>query len=103
MSKRLCGAVLLGQVLDAVTFAIFFLLPHHVESGQSEQNWIIASLLLLGGPVLVVGVKEAVGYAVWIIGPHIRPNRLFTVAAGIAAFSGFVGASFNTLAIWRAM
>ena len=103
MSRRLCGAVLLGQVLDAVTFAIFFLMPHHVESGASEQNFIVVWLLLLGGPVLVVGVKEMVGYAIWVIAPRIHPSRAFIWAVRGAACLGFVGAAFNTLAIWRAM
>ena len=103
MSKRLCGAVLLGQVLDAVTFAVFYLMPHHVESGASEQNFIVAWFLLAGGPALVVGVKEMVGYIVWIVGPRIRSTPAFLWALRVAALLGFAGAIFNSIAIWKAI
>lgn len=95
----------LGQSLDSITFAAFFLLipPYLItEAGKAERNPILAWILAIGGVVAVVAVKQGLAaFAVW----RLRNTNAmrFTVLAGLAGASGFVGAAFNTFAILQIM
>jgi hypothetical protein len=95
--------LLTGQALDAATFALFFaLVPPAilVQLGVAEQNPIIAALFAIGGFTAVVIVKlGATGFVLYR--DQKRPDRpkKTTFFMGAAATSGFVGATFNTIAL----
>jgi uncharacterized membrane protein YidH (DUF202 family) len=89
----------LGQALDVLTFLIYtYVSPHN---GTSEQNFLIAIVLANFGILGIVLLK--LGYTAWL---RFRLNKAkffwpLYVTLSIAAASGFVGALFNTYAIFR--
>jgi hypothetical protein len=100
----LCFAMLAGQILDSVSFAAFYLYLAD-NSNYTEINPFVRTLLILGGPALVVAFKLAVGYRVWRAAPYIHkikgrvPRVLLWIFLPLAAISGWVGFIFNSVAI----
>jgi hypothetical protein len=96
-----------GQVLDAASFALFFAAVPAVILSRlevAERNPVLATLMAIGGFMAVVFVKiGAVSLVIWR--DQKRPNRPKKTAfvMGIAAISGYVGASFNLMALYTVM
>lgn len=94
----------LGQSLDAVTFALFFLLvpPYILDMlGKSERNPVLLIVMQIAGVMGVVALKLLL--SAWVIWrqkeyQHRFRIKFLTTAAGI---SGFIGAGFNTLALYQ--
>jgi hypothetical protein len=96
------GLLVMAQLLDAVTLALFYLLPH--PASLSEQNPLVAMLLALGGIQLVVLVK--VGAAALAArrarrypSLSLRWRVALSAALVAATLSGVIGAGANTAAI----
>lgn len=93
-----------GQVLDAATFALFYLvIPAWILERlvSPEANPITAGLFALGGVGAVVVAKIGVAsFVVW--GDGRRPGRPRVTGAvmAVAMVTGFVGAGSNLLALW---
>ncbi len=92
-----------GQALDAATFALFFLvIPQRVIDGLgvTEQNPLLAALMTIGGFAAVVAVKvgavSAVIYRDTQLPHRMRKTTAFMAAA---ALSGYIGATFNIIAL----
>lgn len=104
--------MIFAQVLDALTFAFFFLFVYN-GGPINEKNPIIATLLALGGVQLVVFVKAGISFYIgwrsehppkvyrWWSKPITSKKYIWveTVMLSIAAASGIVGAGFNLGAI----
>jgi hypothetical protein len=94
-----------GQVLDAASLAYFYLHLPAGWVGPTERNPVILLLMGLGGVELVILVKLAV--TAFIVRRRDRYSRpvtrigriLFPLIIPLAALSGFVGATFNSIAI----
>jgi hypothetical protein len=100
----LCFMVLSGQILDSVSFAMFYAYVAPYSTAR-EANPIINIIMSFGGPTLVVAVKLWVGYRIWksalkfnLIKRKI-PLILMWVILPLAALSGWVGCVFNSRAI----
>jgi hypothetical protein len=104
----LCFLVLAGQILDSVSFAMFYL---HVApySTAQELNPVVNTLMLIGGPTLVVVVKLWIGYRVWKSALKFNrikqriPLILMWILLPIAAISGWIGGAFNSYSIIKAL
>jgi len=100
--------VLVGQLLDAVTFTAFYtIVPAAIllELGKVERNPVILALFAAGGFLAVVVVKFGVSaLIVWLDGRRItaRPRKL-TALMLVVGSSGYVGAAFNLIALSTVM
>lgn len=100
MIQFLCASVLAAQIVDATTFAAFFMLP--VETTAAEQNPVVRLLMAVGGVTLVVAVKLGWGYFIWHRAPRyaaIPPGRarsIVLVVLPLVVAGTLVGAAFNT-------
>ena len=100
--------VLVGQLLDAVTFTAFYtIVPAAIllELGKVERNPVILTLFAAGGFLAVVVVKFGVsGLIIWLVGGRIkaRPRKLTALMLVVGA-SGYVGATANLIALFTVM
>jgi hypothetical protein len=99
--------LLLGQFLDALTFALFFtLVPATILANltQTERNPIIAFIFGIGGVIGVVVVKLGLTLFVIYRDSKRESRPKFTGALMIvAAGSGYLGASFNLVALFTVL
>jgi hypothetical protein len=103
--RTLIALLLLGQALDALTFVLFFQLYPGLTV-MAERNPITAALMLGGGTAAVAFAK--VGAASLVVYRSRRPlhfgrrTMLFlTAVLAITTLSGFIGAAFNSYAIYQ--
>lgn len=130
MKRTLLALIVLGQCLDALTFVLFYRVAP-VLTGPSEKNWIIVAALGIGGLAGVVVLKVGIGWVTFAVGTFGVPtpaaagrlavrltprwaswlgritllHRLAfrNIMLVTATASGFVGACFNTVAIWQVL
>ena len=100
--------VLVGQVLDALTFMAFnTLIPAAILAaiGVVERNPLILGLYTLGGFGAVVGIKLAVPLLiVWLDHGRTTPRRRrITVLMAVMGATGYVGAASNLIALFTVM
>lgn len=98
---RLAQRLVLAQVLDATTFALFMVVIG-ANGEHTERNPLVALIWALGGVTAVVAVKIAIAAIVGYRQSH--PSRpitkrwyvpLQTVLISVATASGIAGAGFN--------
>ena len=98
----------IGQSLDSITFAAFFLLiPAAMVqiAGKTERNPIAAFILVTFGFMGVVVLKQLLSaFAIWRLSKNnALERRRFKFLSGIAGIAGIVGATFNTIAILQVL
>lgn len=95
------GIVLVGQVLDSLTFILFAYL--HPDLLDHERNpiihWLATELTAWSVVVLKVGVAMFVLH-LWRQRTHLPPAIALAIA-GFAAVSGLIGFAFNLSALLR--
>jgi hypothetical protein len=70
-----------------------------------ELNPIVNTLMIIGGPTLVVAIKLWIGYRIWKSALKFSmikqktPLIMMWILLPIAAISGWVGCAFNSYAI----
>ena len=98
------AVLLLGQALDALTLLVAWRLLERIGPVDvSERNPIALFIIGIGGVNLMALVKVATGSALlWrhraYEGRH-SPVLRWLIPAAVC--SGYLGAAFNTMAIWR--
>jgi len=101
------AVLLLGQALDALTLLVAWRLLERIGPVDvSERNPIALLIIGLGGVNLMAIVKVAAGSAILIrqgnyqlLAVKRRPLMRWLIPAAVC--SGYLGAAFNTMAIWR--
>ena len=95
------GIILVGQVLDSLTFILFAYL--HPDLLDHERNpiihWFATELTAWSVVMLKVGVAMFVVH-LWRQRTH-RPPAIALAIAGFAAVSGLIGFAFNLSALLR--
>ena len=99
--------LVIGQLLDAITFVLFLLLIPATSLVMVERNAITGFLLLNVGAVGFAITKVGIPAAVLLYRPSpAKPGLIPAVVRRvipplflIASYSGFVGACFNAYAI----
>lgn len=103
----LCFLTLSGQILDAISYAFFYL--HLADIGRAQEiNPVINYLYNIGNVPLVVAVKLFIGYRIWKAVPRFylkynRVNKLVIILLPLAAISGWYGFIMNTRSIFYSL
>lgn len=92
-------ALVLGQGLDAASFAVFLLL--YPAMAHSEMNPLIGATYAVGGVLAVVTIKVGTALAaVYWVRRAVKPSRAVPVVVLLAAISGAIGAGGNIASLW---
>lgn len=97
-----CVTLLVGQVLDAMTFAAVALLVPSSVILSVERNPLTATILMAGGMAGVLLFKLMLPTLVLWMALWLRAgskSRLASTLALVAGYSGFIGAAFNAYAL----
>ena len=91
------GLLVLAQVLDAASLAVFYAIAHPVALG--EQNPLVLALMATGGIQLVILAKVGAAVIAAVRSRRLGRYRIARYAMAAAVVSGSIGAGFNLAAI----